>query len=174
MNTRKSPRASHINYDVGFFFVTVCTGDRAHHFGRISNGVLTLSPIGEFAYSQLENASKYKTNIEIPAFVVMPNHIHAMIQLYDTGSNEEMPADQRNPNPSYRPFTDYQRCVTELAKYMTSFKSVVTKFARKHVPEFYWQGRFHDHMIRGSQDGNKIYNYIETNIANWETDCFNE
>lgn len=38
--------------------------------------------------------------------------------------------------------------------------------------EFAWQPRYHDHKIRGVQDGNNISDYIENNVYNWESDCF--
>lgn len=35
-----------------------------------------------------------------------------------------------------------------------------------------WQGRYHDHIIRGVQEGNRIEEYILNNVARWADDCF--
>jgi len=35
-----------------------------------------------------------------------------------------------------------------------------------------WQSRFHDHIIRNDIEYKRIFNYIETNIENWEKDKF--
>lgn len=47
-------------------------------------------------------------------------------------------------------------------------------FARRNGIVFEWQHRYHDHIIRGVTDGNKIADYIENNIIRWDTDCFNK
>ncbi|MCF8373949.1 MAG: hypothetical protein K9H64_20160 [Bacteroidales bacterium] len=39
-------------------------------------------------------------------------------------------------------------------------------------PEFYWQYRFHDHIIRNKEEYHKIKNYILSNPENWEKDKF--
>ena len=44
-----------------------------------------------------------------------------------------------------------------------SYKSIVTKHARYIEPEFEWQSRFHDHVIRNETSLNNIQNYIENN-----------
>ena len=35
-----------------------------------------------------------------------------------------------------------------------------------------WQKLFHDHIIRGEKDYQKIWNYIEGNPMKWAEDCF--
>ena len=35
-----------------------------------------------------------------------------------------------------------------------------------------WQRSFHDHIIRGKKDYQKIWEYIDTNVIRWEKDCF--
>ena len=37
-----------------------------------------------------------------------------------------------------------------------------------------WQRSYHDHIIRGESDYNKIWEYIDTNQIKWESDCFYE
>ncbi len=38
--------------------------------------------------------------------------------------------------------------------------------------EFDWQPRFHEHIIRSRNAYDRIMNYVENNVANWEKDCF--
>ena len=55
-----------------------------------------------------------------------------------------------------------------LACAIGNFKSAVTKFAHeKHAP-FVWQTRFHDHIIRDTTELNRITQYIDNNVADWE------
>ncbi|SLM28881.1 conserved hypothetical protein [Desulfamplus magnetovallimortis] len=53
-----------------------------------------------------------------------------------------------------------------------SYKSAVTRHARRMGFEFQWQSRFHDHIIRNDVEYQRIYNYIKNNPANWEEDRF--
>ena len=47
-------------------------------------------------------------------------------------------------------------------------KGIVTK----QIGFSIWQKLFHDHIIRGAQDYQKIWEYIENNPILWEEDCF--
>ena len=51
-------------------------------------------------------------------------------------------------------------------------KSAITKFAHAQDIPFEWQTRFHDHIIRGTDELNKISDYIKKNVARWEYDRF--
>ena len=65
----------------GSYFITICTKNREHFFGEISNGKMNLSNIGVLAdifWYEIKNHAK---NIKLDAFVVMPNHIHAILIL---------------------------------------------------------------------------------------------
>ena len=131
-----------------------------------------LSKEGEILKNELGNPNIHHKNIEIPLFVVMPNHFHAIVVCGDIAcdvcSNE-----QRNPNPSQRPNPDMARHVPTLSRYIASLKSAVSKQIHIFNKDFAWQSRFHDHLIRGNKDGNKIAEYIENNVAKWDSDCFN-
>ena len=167
---RITPRASFLDYDSGDYFITVCTKEKKHFFGEIANGVMCFSPIGAFTDEQLRKVNVFCPNIEIPVFVVMPNHIHAIVcmdveSIYD--GNE-----QRSPNPSLRVNLTCQRHVPTLSRYVSSLKGAVTKYAKTLGLEFAWQSRYYDHLIRGNADRNNICEYIDNNVARWQTDCF--
>ncbi|MBR4621807.1 MAG: hypothetical protein IKO46_12585 [Salinivirgaceae bacterium] len=51
-------------------------------------------------------------------------------------------------------------------------KSAATKFANRNNITFGWQPRFHDHIIRQTDEMNRIAEYIETNVLRWESDEF--
>lgn len=168
---RKTPRAQWINYDVGLYFITICTKNRIHYFGDIHNGKMILSEIGEIVKFELSNPEIHHAEIHIPLFVVMPNHVHAIIGIKsDNGCYNQ--TEQRNPNPSLRTIPDMARHVPTLSKYIASLKSVVTRKARMIESDFNWQNRYHDHLIRNIQDGNNIVDYIINNPLNWDKDCF--
>ena len=55
-----------------------------------------------------------------------------------------------------------------------SYKSVVTKNARKIHADFGWQTRFHDHIIRNDKSFHNISNYIINNPKKWNNDKFHK
>lgn len=174
---RKNVRAKFLDYDGGNYFITICTKGRKHYLGEIYNEEMHLSNIGKYITSQLDSASELCRDIDVPLYVVMPNHIHAIVCV----NRRDMPSaclegdtQQRSPNPALRANPTCQRHVPALSRYVTSLKGAVTKYAKAHNLEFGWQSRYHDHFIRGDKDGNKISDYIISNIANWHNDCFFE
>lgn len=54
------------------------------------------------------------------------------------------------------------------------FKSAVTMASRMIDPDFGWQSKFHDHIIRNHGEYLRIENYIINNPKNWKEDKFNE
>lgn len=84
----ESARAQWWNYQWdGAYFITICTHNREHYFGKIESGKMNLSPIGVIAdilWYEIKNRAK---NIELGEFVIMPNHIHGILIL--SGNNVE-------------------------------------------------------------------------------------
>lgn len=77
-----SARATWWNYGwAGAYFITICTKDRNHYFGEIKNGEMKLSPCGILADVFWHEIKNHAIDIELGAFVVMPNHIHGIIIL---------------------------------------------------------------------------------------------
>ncbi|MBO7124790.1 MAG: hypothetical protein J6V74_02970 [Bacteroidales bacterium] len=76
---RKSPRAQWHNYDGAEYFVTICTRSREHYFGEIKNAAIKLSDIGEYAKQCIEKIEEINKDVQVPLYVVMPNHIHMII-----------------------------------------------------------------------------------------------
>ncbi len=106
----------------------------------------------------------------------MPNHVHAIIRIGYGEDAETSPSEgnlfQRSPNPYMRANPSCHRHITVLSRYVSSFKGAVTKYAKSIGLNFGWQPRYHDHFIRGAQDGNNIYEYIVDNVARWDKDCY--
>jgi hypothetical protein len=51
-------------------------------------------------------------------------------------------------------------------------KMGVTKQSHIICPDFKWQPRYHDHIIRNDAEYQRINDYIENNPANWGMDKF--
>jgi putative transposase len=59
-----------------------------------------------------------------------------------------------------------------LSAIIRGFKGSVTRNARNINPEFKWQERFHDIIIRDGKAFDNIQNYICMNPNNWREDTF--
>lgn len=171
-------RALWHKYDGGQYFVTICTAGREHYFGKIDETGMHLSEIGVFAQEQFTNVSTYYPYAEIPSFVIMPNHIHAIVQInkdsnvIDRGSTYEDNSvlttktgatKTGGATGQYNPMNTH--C---LGTVIRGLKARVSRFANKNGITFGWQSRFHDHIIRDQHGLECISKYIDNNVANWQ------
>ena len=174
-------RATWHDYNAGEYFITVCTHNKVHYFGEIVSGQMIFSRIGQFADEQCRNIQMHYAYAAIPLWVVMPNHIHAVVII----DNDKIPYEKRNVEKQCRNVetfqeTSLQREPIQIATEMQSWLSVVvrqikqsiTRFAKNSSIPFAWQSRFHDHIIRNNDDRNAIADYIENNVVKWEYDKF--
>jgi REP element-mobilizing transposase RayT len=77
---RKRNRAFWHDYSKpGIYFITICTKDREHYFGKISDKKMELSEIGKIAQQCWEMIPSLYSQIELDNYVVMPNHLHGII-----------------------------------------------------------------------------------------------
>ena len=77
-----SARREAYNYSQnGFYFITICTQNRELFFGNIIDNKMILSEIGKIAEQEWINTDKIRNNVILHEFVIMPNHIHGIIQI---------------------------------------------------------------------------------------------
>jgi REP element-mobilizing transposase RayT len=89
-HNRKSIRLSGYNYaQEGLYFITLCVQDRENIFGSISNGILTLNTIGKIAQKEWLNTIEVRDNVELHEFIIMPNHIHGIVEITKDKSKTE-------------------------------------------------------------------------------------
>ena len=55
---------------------------------------------------------------------------------------------------------------------LSKFISLLKRYCNKEYSHPIWQRSYHDHIIRDKNDYNKIWEYIDTNILKWKSDCF--
>lgn len=165
------------NYDYsqnGMYFVTICTKNREEYFGEIVNGKMDLNNIGKIVYKELLQTSKIRSNINLDQWVIMPNHLHVIIEIINISNGVETPrrgvstiSENKSKcggfNKNWKP--------NSLGSIINQFKSVCTKRIWKSGSyTFAWQSRFYDRVIRNEIELNKIREYIQNNPAEWEQD----
>jgi len=67
----------------GWYFVTICSKNRNCIPGNIENGEMVHSSIGLQAKSLWEEIPKHFPQVELGEFVIMSNHVHGMIAIYN-------------------------------------------------------------------------------------------
>ena len=141
---RASPRMGWFDYATpGYYFITICTKEKRCFFGDPQ----TLNDAGRIAQQMLEEIPIHFQGVRVDKFVVMPNHIHAILILEDSKTN--------------------------LSDVVGQYKSAVTRNLRKAGwDQPIWQSSFHDHVIRDQMDYERIWTYIDANPIRWIDDCF--
>ncbi len=166
------------------YFVTICTGDRSHYFGKIQDGIMHLSEIGVVANDEWFKSPKIRPdmNLKLGKFVVMPNHIRGIViigknQYNQYHGNIRRVATHCDPTPIMMPSSYANQFGPQrknLASIIRGYKSIVTKSARRINPDFTWQSRYYDHVIRNPESEDRINRYIRNNIENWINDRFSK
>ena len=156
------------------YFITICTQNRKHFFGEISNGKMHLSDIGKIVENEWIKTPdiRMEMQLELGSFVVMPNHFHAIL-IIGKSSDAMRGVATRPYQNKFGPQSN------NLASIIRGFKSAVTTQVKKlyscgdatpGVPTFKWQSRFHDHIIRDVESFCRIEKYIINNPENWNSD----
>jgi putative transposase len=170
----KSLRLKEYDYSYpGAYFVTICVDDRKCVFGDVVDGKMVLNALGKIADECLIDIPAHFNNTEIPIHVVMPNHAHAVVNIFD-----EISVGQTHAFDSQRRAFDLQndRKHQKLPIIIGSYKSAVTKEINKMFPSvnFKWQTSYHDHILGTEIALKNIYNYIIFNPHNWQVDLENK
>ena len=156
------------NWDYGWhaaYFVTICTQNREYYFGDVLNGKMQLSEIGKIVDAEwLKTFEMHPDmNLKRGAYIIMPNHFHAIIIIGDNQYNANMDTTKNKFGTQSK----------NLSSIIRGFKIGVTRNARKIHVDFSWQSRFHDHIIRSEESYHRIEEYILANPQNWVNDEFN-
>lgn len=163
---RKPTRLKGYDYSTpGAYFITICTNQKEHFFGRISNEEMFLNELGEIVNKEILNIESHYKNIRIDKYVIMPNHIHMIIIISEEKTN---PTEGINPFPTIKKY-DISNVV---GKFKAGVSRIVGNAFMHSVKKPIWQSSYNDHIIRGEKDYQKIWEYIDTNVLRWEQDCF--
>ena len=150
---RKSTRLNGYDYSLsGVYFITICTKNKqcilskivGEGFHALPQNILT--PIGTEIEKSIQYINDNYDGVTIEKYIVMPNHIHLIVILNNSGGHGNPPL---------------QNIIGQLKSYTT-----------KKFGDTLWQRSYHDHIIRGEKDYQKIWEYIDTNVIKWENDCF--
>lgn len=155
IHRRKSLRLQCHDYSRrGFYFVTVITERRIHLFGKIVGegsepARMHLNELGIAVRHIWLGLVAHNPNIKLHEFVLMPNHVHGVIEIISDGAGHGL---------------------AEIIRQFKTFSARKINAVRNSPGEKVWQRGFHDHIIRNRDAYLRITGYIRTNPRHWRHD----
>lgn len=172
---RKNPRLAGFDYSSGVFFVTVCIQDRkellsdvvavgeglAPPENTVENVGVTLKPCGIIAEKQLLALEERFEGLKIDYYVIMPEHIHAIIVLPHKTEDISY-AGGASPSPTFGEASASH--TRELDKVICAFKSLTSRLCKNQCGiEMIFQRSYYEHVVRNNDDYIMCRNYILDN-----------
>jgi REP element-mobilizing transposase RayT len=139
------------------YFVTINTEQQYPIFGEIENGRIILNELGKIADRYWNEIPLHFKNIKLDNYVIMPDHIHGIINILDTAEMKIF--RQKDVNFVKTPYM-----ASLLGNVIGKFKGAVTRWAKaNNYSSFKWQTRFYDRVIRDTRELFYVRDYIEMN-----------
>ena len=179
-------RNPNINYERGWFFITVQVAHNKSVFGAVVGEKCELNELGKAVRDAWLLHPEHTLGLKIDEFVVMPNHFHAIVSLgavaretlgavaegYDNGGPDSLRSNFRGPDPL--------RSGRGLSWVIGKFKSYTTHLYYKFkasdkcidIGSQLWQSSFYDNLISSREELERVRQYIKDNPKNWNNDRF--
>ena len=163
---RRSIRLKGYDYSqVGAYFITICTRDRACFLGNVVDGQMYPNGVGQIAGQCWEEIPNHFPYARLDVFTVMPNHLHGIVVIAgrDVGARHAVPLPERFGKP----------ISGSIPTIIRSFKSAATQRIHKRENTLgmsIWQRNYYEHVIRNEESLNRIRQYILDNPAQWTLD----
>ena len=159
---RRSIRLKGYDYaQAGAYFVTVCSRGRECVFGEVVEGEVRLNGVGRVVEEVWGETARMRPEVELDAFVVMPNHFHAsmFVRAADKGRMQYAPT--------------FRSPAQTVGAVVRGFKSATTRRInemRSTTGVQVWQRNYYEHVIRNEEELRGVRQYIEDNPAKWALD----
>lgn len=140
----------------GPYAITVCTQHREWFFGEVIDGRAIYNAAGAMVVEVWRDMAIEFSRVSLDAFVLMPNHLHAIVRL-----SREGPAG----NPTLGDVVQRFKSITT-ARYSDG----VHDLNWKPYDQRLWQWNYYEHIVRDRDDLDRCRRYIAANPANWEND----
>ena len=116
-----------------------------------------------FTWDDLPN---HVRNIEPDEFIVMPNHIHGIINIVSLDANDVGAGSE--PAPTIKHYA-----LPEIVRQLKTFSAMRINELRHTAGVPVWQRNYYEHVIRGENELTRIREYIAGNPLEWDSDEYN-
>ncbi|MGL4767714.1 MAG: REP-associated tyrosine transposase [Formosimonas sp.] len=148
---RRSIRLAHYDYtQEGLYFVTICVHNRRCLLGEVRDGVMWVNELGEQVRKVWQDLPLHYPHVALHEFVIMPNHIHGVIELNDRTTHG----------------------LSEIVRALKTFSARRINQMLGLTSAPFWQRNYHEHVIRDERSCNQIFEYIQNNPAQWAQDRY--
>ena len=180
---RRSIRLPDYDYSQpGAYFITMVTYQRDCLFGNIVDGKMHLSAMGQIAEEHWRLIPEHFPQVELGAYVIMPNHVHGIIII--NGRSNASAFDRRGTTMSCPDISCPDVSCPDVARekfgkpvrgsiptIVRSYKASVTRrIQRERNATAIWQRNYYERVIRNDEAHHRISLYIESNVARWVMD----
>jgi len=158
LHHRRSIRLSHWDYaETGAYFITICTLNREMLLGQIHTDRVLLNAAGRIVSDEWMLSVDIRTELQLDAFVVMPNHFHAVAILFrDVGATGSSPLPRIPNGPTPR----------SLGALVAGLKIASTKRInelRRTPGKAVWQRNYYERILRNEKELERARGYILCN-----------
>ncbi len=160
---RVSYRRPGWNYaSVGWYFITVCVKDRICCLGEVIDGAnvgpyVRLSPPGKIVLDELMQTQFLRPYVNLDTFVIMPNHVHFLVEIHTEPSSSQVPGTQLSAN--------------SMSVIIGQWKAMATMRIRREIDSnFAWHDRFYDIILWHDFEIERVRAYIQDNPKEWYRD----
>ncbi|MDO8614266.1 MAG: transposase [Dehalococcoidia bacterium] len=166
MHHRRSIRLATFDYSQsGAYFITLCTWGRVPLFGSIGGNAVVRNGFGEIVEEEWLRSSEIRSEIELDAYVVMPNHLHGVVFLIGgVGATGRLPRRfGAEEGPGRR----------SLASFAGGLKAATTtriNRARGTPGAPVWQRNFFERVLRSECELERARQYVLDNPRRWAED----
>ena len=176
---RRSLRLKGFDYSrSGMYFITICCQDHEHRFGYIENQIMVLNQFGIITQNEWYKLPDRFQNLQLGAFQVMPNHIHAIVILNGPIAGAILAvAPDANVGAGASPApTKVLIANPTVGNIIGAYKSLVANECLKLFKSKnekmgkLWQRNYYERIIRDDRAFNAISMYILNNPAKWKGD----
>ena len=179
---RRSIRLKGYDYSKeGYYFITICCEDKAKIFGEIIDGQMILNDFGRIANEEWLNTAKIRQNCKLHAHIIMPDHIHGIIEiLFSENPNNQIRAF-KSPSHTIGAFIRGFKIATIkrikdfilLGSVTGELQFAPTRIAPtgiiKKLNYKIWQRNYYEIIIRDELAYLNIARYIRNNPSNYKT-----
>ena len=178
IHNRKSIRLKDYDYSQsGLYFITICTQNKEHIFGEIINDTvgagfscpdnineakIILSEYGKIIENEIKKLNKKDPTISCEEYVIMPNHIHFII---DIKNNVKTKIGREDPAPTIGEIIGYYKFITT-----KQYNEILEIKNEKYIK--LWQRNYYENIIKNEKTYLMVSEYIKNNLLKWTDDKY--